>query len=95
MAFPKIASLGVLIALASILSSCGPSENEKLKAENEELRSQVSQLQEKVSDTESAAEKVKTDAEELKVASDDLQTELTRFESENWRDVVPDAKAAG
>lgn len=93
--FKTASFTGATLALMFSLSACGPTENEKLKVENEDLRSQVTQLEAKVTKVETAAEEVKSNAEELKTASDDLQSELSRFNSDNWRDVVPDATSAG
>lgn len=71
------------LALAALLllSSCGPTEVEQLRQENRELKAQL--------------EDTRAQAEKLKEASDDLQAQLARFESENWQDVMPEAKAAG
>lgn len=91
----RIGTKVLVLIILTCLCACGPSETEKLKAENEDLRSQVSQLQSKVDDVTKAAEKVKSDAQALKSASDELQAQLARFNSENWRDVVPAAKSAG
>jgi predicted nuclease with TOPRIM domain len=70
------------------LSACGKSETEQLKEENEELHAQVDQLQSKLAE-------IKEKSDNLETASDHLQQQLGRFEAENWRDVMPDAKAAG
>lgn len=69
------------------MTGFGQSELDKTKAENEELRAQVESLQGEISD-------IKEKAEALQTSSVELRSQMDRFQSENWRDVVPDAQAA-
>lgn len=81
----------VLLAITlstALLTGCGPSKAERLEAENHQLREQVDQLQTQLSD-------VREKAGNLETASEGLKEQLARFETENWRDVVGDAQAAG
>jgi cell division septum initiation protein DivIVA len=75
--------IGLAFCLA--VSGCGQSRVETLETENADLRDQVDQLQTQLSN-------IKDKASSLKSASDDLQSQMARFQSENWRDVVPDAQ---
>lgn len=80
--------LGVtVIAAALALTGCGQSELDRAKAENEELRAQVERLQGEISE-------IKGKADALETSSGELRGQMDRFQSENWRDVVPDAQAA-
>jgi len=76
------------LGLALLLTGCGPSRVEQLEAENQNLKDQVEQLQSKLND-------IQEKADNLETASSGLQEQLGRFDGENWRDVVPDAQAAG
>lgn len=76
-----------MVAAALALTGCGPSELDRTKTENEELRAQVERLQGELSD-------IKEKADALETSSGELRSQMERFESENWRDVVPDAQAA-
>jgi TolA-binding protein len=76
---------GLLLCFA--LAACGPSKSEQLQSENEELRVQVEQLQSQLSE-------IKEKAESLETSSNDLRDQMARFQSENWREVVPEAEAA-
>ena len=80
--------MGITIIVAAlILTGCGQPELERTKAENVELRAQVERLQGEISD-------IKEKADALETSSGELRSQMDRFQSENWRDVVPDAQAA-
>lgn len=70
-----------------LLIGCGQSRTKGLEAENEELRSQVEQLQTQVAG-------IREKAETLESSSSALKDQMSRFQSEDWRDVLPDAEAA-
>jgi outer membrane murein-binding lipoprotein Lpp len=76
-----------VITAALVLTGCGQPELDRTKAENEELRAQVESLQGEISD-------IKEKADALETSSGELRSQMNRFQSENWRDVVPDAQAA-
>jgi len=80
--------LSAALILTAMLAGCGPSKIEQLKAENRELHDKVDQLETKLSD-------VQEKATALETASDNLKEQLGRFQSEDWRDVVPDAQDPG
>jgi predicted nuclease with TOPRIM domain len=62
-------------------------DRDKLKEENKQLHEQVEQLDYSLSN-------VRSKASELSDAQDRLKLQMSRFNFENWRDVVPDAQAA-
>ena len=81
------ARLAMVLALAA-LSGCnkGPSREQllqrvaELEAENSDLQRQLDDVRGKVDDVESA--------------SSDLDTAVSRFDSEDWKVVVPDVQEA-
>lgn len=77
----------IILAFCLLLAGCGESETEKLKRENQELHEQVDALQ-----TQLATIREKADA--LETSSSDLQEQMARFQSEDWKDVVPAATQA-
>jgi len=80
--------MGITIIVAAlVLTGCGQSELDRTKAENEELRAQVASLQGEISD-------IKEKADALETSSGELRSQMDRFQSENWREVVPNAQAA-
>jgi TolA-binding protein len=54
----------------------------------------VNDLQEKLDAAHSQIDDLKEKAQNLQDASDNLKQQMDRFETENWRDVVGDAKSA-
>jgi len=77
-----------VVSTLLVLSACGQTESERLKEENQNLRDQVDQLQSQLSS-------IKEKADDLETASSTLQDQLARFQSEDWKDVVPEAQEAG
>jgi FtsZ-binding cell division protein ZapB len=69
------------LTICLLLTGCGSSEIDDLREENAELQQKLANIQEK--------------SENLETASENLQQQLQRFDNENWRDVMPDAKEAG
>ena len=56
--------------------------------------SRAEDLQSKLQTAQSQITDLKSKATALEEASDNLQQQMTRFDSENWRDVVGDARGA-
>lgn len=83
------------LVTALLLGGCGEPRTEQLEAENQELRSHVADLESQLSAARSAAEEVTTKTKALRDSSDELQSQLARFQNEDWRDVVPSASSAG
>lgn len=90
------ARLRVLCAVAAavLCTACGQSRVEQLESENAKLRDQVSALEENISETRDAVEDVRSKAKEVQRASEDMQSQVGRFDGENWRDVVPGVESA-
>ncbi len=82
------------LAVSLLLAGCAESGLDQLEAENAELRSQVADLEAKLSSARSAAEYVARKAAALRASSNELQAQLARFQTEDWRDVVPSASSA-
>ena len=51
---------------------------------------EIQSLEDQLSEAGSQIERVEEELFELKQASESLQTEIDRFDEEDWRDVVPD-----
>ena len=56
--------------------------------------SRAEDLQTKLDAAHSQIDDLKTKSAALEEASNNLKQQMDRFETENWRDVLPDAKAA-
>jgi predicted nuclease with TOPRIM domain len=97
MRLPGVVALRVSVILASLfLTACGPTEIQKLKSENEDLRSQVDDLQtqvdqlnERLKNVRSATSDLREKVDTAKATSADLESEASRFDDDNWQDVVP------
>jgi len=81
-------------AAVLLLAACNSGRVAELEDENESLRDQVAKLQRQVSDTRDAADEVRTKAAAVQSASEDMQSQVGRFDGENWREVVPDVESA-
>lgn len=79
--------IALIFVLATAAASCGSSKVEELEAQNEDLQEQVGSLKAKL-------EEVDGHVIELESAQSDLNDAVGRFESEDWRDVVPDVQSA-
>jgi len=80
----------LIICIASLLtlSAGGKSSREiELESDNERLSSRVSQIESQLSD-------VRDKAGDVETASDEMVEQVSRFESEDWKDVVPSVQSA-
>ncbi len=82
-----------------LLAACGGRDLDTMEDSSTDDR--IAELEAQVSDLEEQLQAAKDAAYELKAATDDLELAAAeardtadRFESENWRDVVPDARSA-
>jgi Tfp pilus assembly protein PilO len=80
-------SLGCILLIGVIVTGFGFARSRKLEGEKQELTQQVDQLQSQLSD-------VQAKSAALQASSDELKSQMQRFSSENWRDVMPDAQTA-
>lgn len=90
----RIGTAAVFVAAAVALSACG--EDEKVKAlqdENAELTSRIDELSGKLADAHSKAETLQSEVDEVQTAASDLGDEISRFDDDNWRDVVPQVRS--
>jgi peptidoglycan hydrolase CwlO-like protein len=93
MRLPGVVALRVSVTLACILlTACGQSEVQKLKAENDDLQAQVDHLNEKLENVRSSASDLREKVDTAKATSADLEAEAGRFDDDNWRDVVPNVQ---
>jgi phage shock protein A len=86
--------LRLAIAATMLLAACDSGRVAELEDENESLRDHVATLERQVSETRDAAEDVRTKAAAVQSASEDMQSQVGRFDGENWREVVPDVESA-
>lgn len=66
-------------AIFLLLSGCGMGDAERLREENEHLQNRVDELERQLG--------------QAKEASDNLESNVSRLQDENWRDVVPDVES--
>lgn len=90
----KRLALCLALSAALTLGSCGESKNDQLQDQVDDLQSQVDQLQGQLQRVKDATDDVKEKAEAVTSASSDLSGEASRFESEDWQQVVPDVTSA-
>lgn len=76
-----------IVPMLLLLIGCGGSHEAELEAENEELRTRVSEL-------EGQLDNAREEVENLQSSAASLSDEVSRFDSENWSDVVPDVQAS-
>lgn len=79
-----------------VLTSCGSSEptREELAEQVDQLEADKSDLQSKVDALTEQLEDARDKVAKVKSAADDVQAAASRFDGENWRDVVPDVQSA-
>ncbi|OSI07389.1 Uncharacterised protein [Neisseria animaloris] len=65
-------------------------ENELNAHEAEAQEAEIEKLRQQVSDYEQYQEDMNQHIEELKYKSQQVDNQLNRFQTDNWRDVVPD-----
>ena len=89
----KHCRLGFLVAIF-FLAGCGQSRVDELESEVAELQSKVSELEEKLETAQNNASDLESNFEDLKNATAEIKNTASRFDGENWQDIVPDLQSA-
>lgn len=89
----RVLLVAVGCALLSACGTSGPSKDE-LEGQVDELTTQLATAQETIEERDAQLEDARTKVGTLADASTALQGQVARFDQEDWRDVVPEARSA-
>ena len=94
-------NIGFCFVVVLILSGCNQSRIDDLEAQVADLQSELSsaesrnsELQSQLEEAQSGISQVESDLGTIQSASSDLTDAVSRFDYENWQDVVPDVTSA-
>ncbi|WP_158884747.1 hypothetical protein [Rhodanobacter sp. L36] len=84
----------VIFLMISLLSGCGPTRTEQLEQKISSLQTQLENMQNKLDNAKEKADDAQTELEGLQAAVEEADTNVSRFNEDNWRSVVPDVEDA-